>query len=256
MLSSVALSVLLTVLFLATGAYSLLRWASLRTGVAAHAGDPVAELSHLVMSLAMIGMVWGYGGSTSDLVQIVLFGLLSGYFAVRLVTARRHRGGAGCPTPAYHLLMCAAMVWMVAAMPLLMGMAPSDDAGMQMDGMTMSAGSAAAAPAGPTPQWAIVVTVLTAIALVAAAGHWLRRIARSVPAATIGAEANGSRPGSEPVAADTALVRSGSITTRTLPGPAPSTTANRLLGLLTPRADSLCHLSMSVSMAAMLLLML
>lgn len=57
MISSVALNVLLTVLFVATGGFALLRWAALRAG-SAHGGDQVAELSHLLMSLVCWRMSW------------------------------------------------------------------------------------------------------------------------------------------------------------------------------------------------------
>lgn len=266
MISSVALSVPFIVLYAMTGGYSLLRWASLRTGTAAHPGDPVAEVSHVVMSLAMIGMVLGYGGSTSNLVQIVLFGVLCGYFAVRWVALRRGMGGAACPVPGFHLLMCAAMVWMVAAMPLLMGGGGASDGGMQMDGMQMGGGSSGTtASAGPTPVWASAVTVAVALGLMVAAGHWLRELVRPTTAhGCPAAERTPAPPLAVPVTTGSATTGSAAATGAApadqahtaAPPSGPSTAPNRLLGLLSPRADAGCHLLMSLAMAAMSLLML
>jgi hypothetical protein len=229
MLGSVTASVVFTVLYAGTGGYALLRWASLVTGASPRPGDPVAELAHLVMSLAMIGMVWGYAGDTADLVQIVLFGGLGCYFALRLLS--RH---PGCSSPGGQVLMCAAMVWMVAAMPLLMGHGSESSPGMaDMPGMDMGGGSAAPAPTGPAPGWAVAVNLLVALALVVAAGGWARRALRS-PA-----------PRSGPVAP--VQPAPGGVLTETR--------APRLPARLTPRADAVCHLLMSLSMAVTLLVM-
>lgn len=256
MISSVPLSVLLTVVFAATGGYSLLRWASLRAGVAGHHGDRVAELSHLVMSAAMIAMVWAYGGPIGNAAQIVLFTVLAGYFLTRLPVGRPTRPG-GCPAPGFHLLMCGSMVWMVAAMPLLTGGLAMDSAGGHMHDMPMGGADAAGQDGQPppaTPAWAVVVTVVLSVALLAAAGYWLRR-AMGTPArpeVPVGAEV----PVGEEVRA---LVGSGAA--RVAQPPARSAraarrTPGRVPAALTPRRDALCHLAMSVGMAAMCLAML
>jgi hypothetical protein len=65
-LSSLPVATPLSLLFLTTGGYALARWASLVAGAAGHPGDRVAELAHLTMAVAMIGMVWGYAGPVSN----------------------------------------------------------------------------------------------------------------------------------------------------------------------------------------------
>jgi hypothetical protein len=262
-IGSVALSLVLTALFVATGGYALLRWASLRAGVAGRMGDEVAELTHVLMSVAMIAMTWGYSTRTADVAQIVLFAGLGGYFLVRLVIARLSRTVCPCPAPGYHLLVCVAMVWMVVAMPWLMAALTSKPAGaaasMDMDGMSMPM------PAGDAPvsaPWFTVpVTVAVALALVAGAGYWVRRLSRLVPR-PVAAPAASSEPAAPvgttaPIAAAAPTVTGAATAVappavRTQPvGPL----AERVLALLTPRSDALCHLLMSLAMATMTLLM-
>ena len=246
MISSLPLSVLLTVLYAATGGYSLLRWASLGAGISGHHGDRVAELSHLVMSVAMIAMAWAYGGPAGNAAQIVLFTVLAGYFLTRLPVGRSGARLGGCPAPGFHLLMCLSMVWMVAAMPLLMGGMPAGSAGGHMHDMPMGGADSAGQdgqPPAPTPSWAVVVTVAMSVALLAAAAYWLRRAVRTparpeVPALIGGGEAGGEARPAEP------------------PARSPRRAPGRVPAALTPRRDAVCHLAMSVGMAAMCLTML
>jgi hypothetical protein len=254
---SVAISLLLTVLFAVTGGYALLRWASLRTGVAGRAGDGVAELSHLLMSLAMIVMAWGYGSPAATTAQIVLFGGLGGYFAIRLAASRLAASTRTCPASGFHLLMCAGMVWMVVAMPWLMASAGTagSAADMPMDGMSMP--MAPGAPVAGGPRWAGPITVVLAVAMLVASAYWVGKLARSVrptppaesaPVALVVPAASESRyhPAGPPSAVPVA--RGGSR-------PVEAPVSERLLAVLTPRADDTCHLLMSLGMAAMLLLM-
>ena len=278
MISSVPLSVSFTVLFAATGCYSLLRWASLRAGVARHHGDQVAELSHVVMNVAMIAMVWAWSGPTGNAAQIVVFTVLSGYFVSRLPLWRRPgpRRRSSCPAPGLHLLMSASMVWMVAAMPLLTGGTATDSGGgMVMDGMTMGGGgSASHDPGAPAPGWAVAVTLALSVALVFAAVFWMRR-ALAMPAHTVlpahaGLPVRAELPAHAGLPAHAELpvfvgagaadaAEAGDGCDAALPGrsagPA-GRAANPLLAALTPRADAVCHLAMSLGMAAMCLLML
>jgi len=274
-ISSLPLSLALTVLFTGTGVYSLLRWASLRAGVAGHHGDQVAELSHLVMSLAMVGMVWAYGGSFADTVQLVVFGGFSCYFLARLVLGRLRPGRPGCPAPGFHLLMAASMVWMVAAMPLLMaGMSSGAGGGMVMDGHVMGGhvmgGDAGAS--GPvvteTPGWALALTVLCCVGLLVGAGYWARqlrpargaRATEDLPAVQLGNHRPAPHPENLPaVQFGNARQRGGRTATATATPPATATAAparGRVLAALTPRADAACHLAMSLGMVAMFLVML
>jgi hypothetical protein len=283
--------VVLTVLFTGTGLYSLLRWASLRAGVAGHHGDQVAELSHLVMSLAMVGMVWGYGGGAADTVQLVAFGAFSCYFLARLVLGRVRPALAGCPAPGFHLVMAASMVWMVAAMPLLMA--------------GMATGSGGGGPAvTETPGWALALTVLFCVALLVGVAYWARQLrparfvdagaaarpaddlpvvefgnhrpianAENLPPVQLGnhrpiANAENLPPvqlgNHRPIAGaeNLPVVQLGNGKqvggrTATLQPEAPAAPARgRVLAALTPRADATCHLAMSLGMVAMFLVML
>src|SRR5882757_8455617 len=262
-ISSVPLSVLLTVIFAVTGAYSLLRWASLRADVAGHHGDRVAELSHLVMSVAMIAMVWAYGGPIGNAAQIVLFTVLAGYFLTRLPVGRRGARLTGCPAPGFHLLMCASMVWMVAAMPLLMRGMPADSTGGHVHDLPMGGGGSAGQdgqPPAPTPTWAVVVTVALSVALLVAAGYWLRRAVGDParPGVPVGAEvpvgAGVAAPAERPAPNGSGVARATGPSARSA-RPA-RRTPGRVVAALTPRRDGLCHLAMSVGMAGMCLAML
>jgi hypothetical protein len=227
-ISSVPLSVLLTTLFAATGGYALLRWAALRSGLAAHGGDQVAELSHLVMSLAMLAMVWAYGGPAGLVVQLVAFSAFAAYFLGRLVRRRVGAAVPGCPAAEFHLLMSATMIWMVAGMPVLMGGSGSPggaDAGGHAGHGGHGGGQAIAeAGGGPVvpvavPGWAVALTVASVAALLVAAAFWALRAVRSRPAT-------------------------------------PGATTNRLVTALTPRSEAVCHLAMSLGMAAMFVTMI
>ena len=112
MIDSVLTSWLFTAIFTAAGAWLLLRRPS-------SVADWIGRGAHVLMSAAMIAMTWPWGMSVPALPQEIVFGLAALWFlAGAVVPALRH-----C-TPAaqvHHALMMAAMVWMLAAMPLLMG---------------------------------------------------------------------------------------------------------------------------------------
>lgn len=99
-----------TAIFTVTGLRSLARLV-VRPG-----GDRMAELSHLLMSTAMVGMAWGWPagtGTAGGLAQLVVFGVLAVAFVVRLLDPAEQRPAGS----AHQLLMLAAMVWMLLAMP-------------------------------------------------------------------------------------------------------------------------------------------
>ena len=237
MFASTALSLVFTVVFVATGAYSLVRLALL-TAEAGPGGDRLAELSHLLMSLAMVGMATGWtGGPTSagGVLQLVLFGLLTVWFLGRLALPAPGHARVG---DAYHLVMVAAMVWMVAAMPQLMGTTGSATAAAGGAHAHHHGGGTAEAltphaVASATPPWVLAVNEAFVVLLAAAAVWWSRRAAR--PRTGVDACA-GSAPGAGAV-----------VATRAVP-----TGVARLTG---PRTDACCHLLMSIGMGAMLLAM-
>src|SRR5436309_9943445 len=91
-----------TAVFTITGVRSLVRLLVRTPG-----GDRTAALSHLLMSIAMIGMAWGWSagpGTAEGAAQVAVFGVLAVVFAVRVLDpAERPSAGA------HHLLMLAAM---------------------------------------------------------------------------------------------------------------------------------------------------
>ncbi|WP_433294559.1 DUF5134 domain-containing protein [Pseudonocardia sp. CA-142604] len=255
MFASHALMIAFTVAFAVTGLYSLVRFAGLVSGASTD-GDRVAELTHLLMSLAMIAMTWAYSGgpdTASGILQIVVFGLLGLWFLGRIAGPDH---GHGRSATAYHLVMSAAMVWMVAAMPVLMS-----GSGMRMD---MSAGGGAHADhasmagmddmpgmhgangpggmdmsgMGGAPTWARVITYAFVVLLVAAMAMWSSRLFRPVVAQVSVSEVRSSVPASGTATA---------VLTRTA-----SSGVAQLTG---PRLDAACHLLMSLGMAAALLAM-
>jgi len=112
-IESFSLAVAFTALFACLGVFQLQRCATLWSRGAAPGQDRAVELAHLLMSLAMIGMVWAWGGPTAWWLQIVVFGLLTVLFVSRAVVA------GGLASWGYHALAVGAMTWMVVAMPLL-----------------------------------------------------------------------------------------------------------------------------------------
>lgn len=157
MFSSLTVSVLFTAVFVGTGGYALHRL------TAQAFVDRTAEAAHLLMSVAMLAMTWGWTGgpgSPSGMVQVGLFGLFALWFVAGAV-------GGSIPN-GLHATNAAAMVWMVVAMPELMGM-------------------------GTHTTWTTAVTVLFTALLVATAWVWIYRAvaARTDDAAPI-ADATGT----------------------------------------------------------------
>lgn len=232
-----------TVVFTLTGVYSLVRLTELASGMD-RTGSRIAELSHLLMSLAMIAMAWGWTGEPSSptgVAQIVVFGVLGIWFLARLVLPVGDHSRA---TEGYHLVANAAMVWMVAAMPQIMGSATSvpDAADHDMAGMAGMNGMAvmdAAAPTPPTtPAWVVAVTVAFAVLVLGGAALWATRVVRPV---LPGCCAAGGSMQAEEIASGSA------VAVAVAPVRSRSTSA---------RIDACCHVLMSLGMAGMLLAML
>ncbi|GAA1391764.1 hypothetical protein GCM10009613_34920 [Pseudonocardia kongjuensis] len=175
MIASLPVALTLTALFVLTGGYALLRW----SGAVAEAAPPgrrTSELAHLLMSAAMVVMTWTWYGTTGLWFQILLFGGFAVFFAADAVRRRRHRLH-GCTGGSAHALMAAAMVWMLAAMPLIMPApvtAPAGGGG-HTGHVGHDAGADHAAHAAGQAGWAVGVTVALCAALLAVAGFWAVR---------------------------------------------------------------------------------
>lgn len=247
MFASTALSVVFTLVFVATGVYSLVRLARLLAG-GGDGGDRLVELFHLVMSLGMIAMAWAWTGgptTTGGVLQIVVFGVFTVWFTHRTaIRATAH----GRLANGYHLVTGAAMTWMVAAMPLMMGMsggvqASGGHAGHHGSGddMPAMAGMNQSAAATSAPAWVVVVSVVFVAVLVVAAGWWAVRAVR----------ADDPPPEQDLVSGSVAGGASGRVAVvRTT-----STSTVRTAPTLTVRTDAACHTLMSLGMAVMLVAM-
>ena len=253
MLSSGWLMSVFTVVFLVTGVYSVVRLAALASGLSS-AVDRAAELSHVLMSVAMIAMTWDWGGgpsSPSGVLQIVAFGLIGLYFLVGAI-----RGYRAPLTGAYHLVMALAMVWMVASMPLLMGAGSSSPTAMEGMPWMASGGSGPTGPVGTGAHpWVLPVSIVFVVLLTAAALFWGARSVRGsadqhgCASGDDCAAGGGSTTGRGSNAGDGAGDGNGGVAV-VIAAPA------RVGSLLSPRADAACHALMSAGMAGMLAAML
>lgn len=293
MIASLPLALALSAVFVLTGAYALVRWSAAMTGPLPPARR-MAELAHLLMSVAMLVMTWTWAGTTGVTAAIVLFTVFVGYFVVDAV--HRYRTGShGCAGGSAHALMAAAMVWMLAAMPLIMpvpvpvpvsGSAPGHSAHSGHAG-DAGAGLDMAAPTGPSG-WAVVLTVGVSAALLATSTFWAARALRGATAgaplaATGGARgAAGGRNGAASSGAGAELTGAGADAGPADAGPAdagagseadavhapapigtvaPTSTPAVAVAvpaphrLLGPRSDAGCHVVMGLAMIAMLLAM-
>ncbi|ANY07975.1 DUF5134 domain-containing protein [Pseudonocardia sp. HH130630-07] len=204
MISSVPLAWALTALFALTGGYALRRWSE----VVSAQGEAVrrtAELAHVVMSVAMVVMTWSWAGTAGVAVQIALFGVFTVFFAVTAARGVRC-GAAGPATGVAHALMAAAMVWMLAAMPVIMPMAvaPSGGGGGHAGhGGGSGAEHAEHAAHGGQAGWAVAATVVIGLALLVVAGFWVARAVRrdAVPGSSGTGDGSGAPdPGGAPAA--------------------------------------------------------
>lgn len=165
---------ILTIVFVITGLICLGDLIARRAGRPARseglADEELIDINHAVMSAAMILMTWVMVIDAATWAQIALFAI----FALALLPAlSRADGFAPRVETLGHIVLNAAMIWMLAAMPLLM-------AGADMGG---GGGSAHAGHHdggdGPmlmaTPVWADVVNAVFIIACIAGMLWWLYR---------------------------------------------------------------------------------
>jgi hypothetical protein len=181
MFMSMLSAVVFAVVFTVTAVYALLRFARMSSGAAAPAGDRLVELFHLLMSVAMVGMAVGWTGGPGTprgIVQIVVFGAFTLWFAARAASGTADHGRmAGVQ----HVVMSAAMTWMVAAMPLMTGMSMAGETSSEHaahGGAGEAAGMGAMEPDAAAPAWVTAVSVVFIALLLAAACWWLARLLR------------------------------------------------------------------------------
>ncbi|QHC02304.1 DUF5134 domain-containing protein [Epidermidibacterium keratini] len=122
------------------------------------------------MSVAMIVMIWWPAGTTGTWVQVVVFAVIGA--AVLVGGLRATRWPVRVDSVA-HVLLTGAMIWMLAAMPLIMGHAPSSGGGHH--GAAVVATSATT-PAMSTPAAVAVITWSLVAVSVVCGLWWLRRL--------------------------------------------------------------------------------
>ncbi|MBC7275703.1 DUF5134 domain-containing protein [Nocardioides sp.] len=128
--------------------------------------ETVLHLNHAVMSAAMILMIWVIVSDVAVWAQVALFTVL----ALALLPAlRRASDGARRADLVGHLALNAAMIWMLAAMPLLM----ADVHPGGLEGHAGHGSAAAIGAAADTPGWAITVNSLFVAVCAAGVVWWL-----------------------------------------------------------------------------------
>nr|WP_260174057.1 DUF5134 domain-containing protein [Nocardioides albus] len=132
------------------------------------AAETVLHLNHALMSAAMILMIWVIVSDVAVWAQLGLFSVLT---LVMLLALRRTSDGTRRADLVGHLALTAAMIWMLAAMPLLV--ADTDPGGGQ--GHAGHGGSAAIAPGADAPGWAIMVNSTFVVLCAAGTLWWLLR---------------------------------------------------------------------------------
>lgn len=165
----------LTALFAVTGVWCaidlLAHRSRSRTADGAITSHTIIDINHLVMSAAMILMIWVTVIDAVTWAQVAVFAvfavaLIPGLFGREEVTRRVSLVG--------HIALNAAMVWMLLAMPLLM-------AGMEMsEGDTSGhhGGDTGVMPTS-TPPWADALNWLFVALSAAAALWWIATLIRS-----------------------------------------------------------------------------
>lgn len=137
-------------------------------------GEVLVDINHTLMSAAMIWMSWSMESALALWAQVAVFAALT--IALLPLLRRAHTAQARVDL-AGHLTLNAAMIWMLAAMPLLMAdtdMSHDTDPGMRMDDH-MQMADAAPTMIG-TPLGADVVNVIFVALTTATMLWWLYRL--------------------------------------------------------------------------------
>lgn len=160
---------ILTVLFAATGLWCAMNLvahrARSRTADSTVASHALIDINHLVMSAAMILMIRVTVIDAFTWAQIAVFAV----FALALLPGAFNGDGAARRISLVgHIILNAAMIWMLIAMPLLMaGMTMSD-----ADASEYRRGADATTMPTGTPVWADAVNVLFVVVSAAAVVWW------------------------------------------------------------------------------------
>jgi uncharacterized membrane protein len=169
----------LTITFTLTGAYCLARCGHF---VSSGRNHPVSgwatELAHLAMSAAMVGVLWSTRSWDRHGIQLTVFALLAGWFAVRAVVGppsdRLPGPVASRPALLHETVGFAAMCWM-----LLGTMGPVQGATVGSNAATVMSMSGT----GLAPHMTTTVSAGLAAALTVGCGGWAWELRKAVGAA-------------------------------------------------------------------------
>ncbi|WP_329408082.1 DUF5134 domain-containing protein [Nocardia vinacea] len=154
-----------TVAFVVTAVF----WAVRAGARSATIPSRVTGVLHVVMSLAMLAMVWPRLPSVSTVAGMTVFAIASAIFLVLLATRHDHGIDNG-----YHALMVATMVWMYAVMdPSMVGGTHTSSGGGSMD---MGGGTTMSMPTTMTmrlPSWAGYLDLAIGLVYVTTATVWV-----------------------------------------------------------------------------------
>lgn len=134
----------------------------------------LVDINHGVMSLGMILMIWVSVQDVVTWAEIALFAIL----ALSLLPGFRSRTSATLRIDIIgHIFLDLAMIWMLAAMPLLMagmGMRSGGHAGHEGHG-----GGGEGEMLAATPEWADLVNSAFVVVCAVAALWWIYRVSTS-----------------------------------------------------------------------------
>ncbi|MEU3271223.1 DUF5134 domain-containing protein [Saccharomonospora sp. NPDC006951] len=177
MIASPVLSWLLSLLFAATAAWCVRVLLLPSTRVPAR----IDTGWHLLMSVAMIAMIWPWGMAVPAAAQAVVFTVAAGWFLGRMFLAAGHSGEHHAPRAActHHAVMMAGMAWMAASMPALMSNSGHDSGGgghhHAMGGGGTPMAQAAHDTVGATPVALTISCLALGLVFVALCLPWLAR---------------------------------------------------------------------------------
>lgn len=133
--------------------------------------DNLVDLNHSVMSLAMLLMVWLVAGDIANWIQMAIFAIFGALILARACQTQPQTQRINLLS---HCVMDLAMIWMLAAMPLLMTHTGMNSMHMTHDMMQHSANTGMSmSPIG----WATWVNAIFIALSVVIALWWLTRLA-------------------------------------------------------------------------------
>lgn len=171
---SLWLSLLFSAVFVTTAALSVWHIAADWTERRNDGGRGVSILvgvNHLVMSVCMLLMTWMPAGTVGTWTQVALFAVLA---VGLLASACRAPSAALRIDLSGHVLLNGAMIWMLLAMPVLMGHMPGSGSASAHHGNTGS--DEAMAPMAPAPDWMVSLNWAGVAVCSAIAVWWLAQV--------------------------------------------------------------------------------